>query len=118
MVVSKEVYSIFLNPQQNLGEKIPGVGGICSKGLFDLLILPLIARKILWDSLLFLSNPNHYQFSGDMNDLIKLICWLALLPAILLALATETVKNLSQLHYYQQVLSCWLAPRYFWRLYF
>lgn len=77
----------------NLDEpKAVGVGGIGAKGLLDFLIFPLIARKLLWDSLIFIGNDENYRWSGTMDDLRKGICWTVLIPSLVFALSLEIIR--------------------------
>ena len=72
-----------------------GFGCIGAKGLLDFLIFPLIARKLLWDSYLFISKDESYQFTGLFNFLYKGFCWLALIPSIALGVSLEIIRNLT-----------------------
>lgn len=77
----------------NLGEpKEEGVGGIGAKGILDFLVFPLIARKLLWDSLIFVGNDENYRLSGTIDDLSKGICWVGLIPSVALALSLEIIR--------------------------
>lgn len=77
----------------NLNEpKEEGVGGIGAKGILDFLIFPLLARKLLWDSLIFVSNDENYRLSGTFDDLTKGICWVGLIPSVALALSLEIIR--------------------------
>lgn len=72
--------------------KEEGVGGIGAKGILDFLILPLIARKLLWDSLIFIGNDENYRLSGTFDDLSKGICWVGLIPSVALVLGLELIR--------------------------
>ena len=77
----------------NLDEpKEDGIGGIGAKGLLDFLIFPLIARKLLWDSLIFIGNDENYRWNGTIDDIAKGACWLGLIPSVALALSLEIIR--------------------------
>lgn len=77
----------------NLDEpKEDGVGGIGAKGILDFLIFPLVARKLLLDSLIFIGNDENYRLSGTIDDLSKGICWVGLIPSVALALSLEIIR--------------------------
>ena len=72
--------------------KEEGVGGIGAKGILDFLVFPLIARKLLWDSLIFVGNDENYRLSATIDDLSKGICWVGLIPSVALALSLEIIR--------------------------
>jgi hypothetical protein len=80
-------YGVYLNEP-----KEDGIGGIGGKGILDFLIFPLIARKLLWDSLIFIGNDENYRWNGTFDDLAKGVCWVGLIPSVALALSLEIIK--------------------------
>lgn len=81
------VYDNLDEPKEN------GIGGIGAKGLLDFLIFPLIARKLLWDSLIFIGNDENYRWNGTLDDLAKGVCWVGLIPSVALALSLEIIRH-------------------------
>lgn len=79
-------YGVYTHLQES---KEMGVG---AKGILDFLVFPLIARKLLWDSLIFVGNDENYRLSGTVDDLSKGICWVGLIPSIALALSSEIIR--------------------------
>lgn len=56
------------------------------------MVFPLIARKLLWDSLIFVGNDENYRLSGTIDDLSKGICWAGIIPSLALALSLEIIR--------------------------
>lgn len=73
----------------------------CAKGILDLLIFPLIARKLLIDSFRFLEDENSYQFKEDENSdqfkelihcLYNGLGWAMLVPSLVFGFCLELAR--------------------------
>lgn len=63
-----------------------------AKGVLDLLIFPLIARKLLTDSRAFINNEKNYECANSYNFLEKSKDWLTFLLKASLGLALELTR--------------------------
>lgn len=65
---------------------------VCAKGVLDLLIFPLIARKLLTDSFRFLDDENSYQFKKLNHCLYNGLGWAMLVPSLVFGFCLELAR--------------------------
>ena len=65
---------------------------MCSKGIVDILIFPLVARKLLTEAYQFIDSDQSYQFNDAQDYARNGLAWLLLLPIVAIGACLELAR--------------------------